>query len=58
MIIPCPAGAELNVAVTVVFAFSIVEHIPVPEHPPPLHPEKAYPEDAAAVRVTTEFELK
>jgi len=42
----------LNVAVTVVFAFSCVVQGPVPEQPPPLHPPKTDPEAGVAVNVT------
>jgi hypothetical protein len=42
----------LNVAVTVVSAFTVTVHTAVPPQPPPLHPENVESEAAAAVRVT------
>jgi hypothetical protein len=43
----------LKVAVTVVFAFSVSEHVvPVPEHPPD-HPVNVEPAAGEPVRVTT-----
>lgn len=42
----------LNVAVTVVAAFIVTVHDPVPEHPLPLQPAKVEPEDALADNVT------
>jgi hypothetical protein len=40
-------------AVTVVLAFSVTWHVPVPEQPPPDQPAKAEPVAGAAVSVTT-----
>jgi hypothetical protein len=41
-----------KVAVTVVFAFNVNEHVPVPAHPPPDHPVNVEPVAGDAVRVT------
>jgi hypothetical protein len=43
----------VNVAVTVVAAFTVTTHVPVPLHPPPLHPVKSELGVGAAVSVTT-----
>ncbi len=43
----------LKFAVTVVAAFIVTLHVPVPEHPPPLQPLNVDPPVALAVRVTT-----
>jgi len=49
-----PRRVVVKVAVTVVFAFSENEHVPVPEHPPPDHPEKVdFFVAGVAVSVTT-----
>lgn len=45
-------GFAVNVAVTAVFAFSVIVQGAVPEHPPPDQPEKLEPEAAVAARVT------
>src|SRR5215470_149741 len=45
--------ARVKVAVTVVAAFSVTTHVPVPVQPPPLQPVNVEPVDAAAVRVAT-----
>ena len=59
--VPAPAPALLtvrvkdgtvNVAVTVVPAFSVTVQVPVPEQPPPLQPVKVEPAAGVAVRVT------
>jgi hypothetical protein len=42
----------LNVAVTVIAAFIVTVHVPVPLQPPPLHPKKLLPDPAVAVNVT------
>ena len=42
----------MNVAVTLVSAFSVTVQAPVPEQPPPLHPANVDPDDALAVSVT------
>ena len=42
-----------NVAVTVVAALMVTEHVPVPEQPPPLQPANVDPPAGAAVSVTT-----
>src|SRR5438046_3151323 len=44
---------RLKVAVTVVAAFRVTEHVAVPEQPPPLQPVKIEPLAGVAVRVTT-----
>jgi hypothetical protein len=46
-------GEAVKLAVTVVAAFMVTLHVPVPEHPAPLQPLKVDPPVAAAVRVTT-----
>src|SRR5213592_1313520 len=59
--VPLPAPALLtvsaklgtpNVAVTVVAAFNVTVHVPVPEQPPPLQPLNVDPAAGAAVKVT------
>src|SRR5260221_11528411 len=47
------SGGALKVAVTVVAAFIVTLHVPVPEHPPPLQPLNVDPPAAPAVSVTT-----
>jgi hypothetical protein len=42
----------VNAALTVVLAFSVTAHAPVPEQPPPLQPSKLEPTSARGVRVT------
>jgi hypothetical protein len=58
--VPAPAPALLTVsvkvgsakvAVTVVAAFKVMAHVPVPEQPPPLQPVKVEPAAGVAVRV-------
>jgi hypothetical protein len=44
---------NVNVAVTVVAAFRVTTHEPVPEQPPPLQPAKTLPAAGVAVSVTT-----
>jgi len=44
---------RLKVAVTVVAAFRVTEHVAVPEQPPPLQPVKIEPLAGVAVSVTT-----
>src|SRR5436309_10711154 len=60
--VPLPAPALLtvsaklgtpNVAVTVVAAFNVTVHVPVPEQPPPLQPVNVEPAAGVAVNVTT-----
>ena len=46
------AAMFAKLAVTVVAAFSVIAHVPVPLHPPPLQPVKVEPAAALAVRVT------
>ena len=41
-----------NVAVTVVAAFNVTVHVPVPEQPPPLQPVNVEPVAGAAVSVS------
>lgn len=43
----------MNVAVTVLAAFMVTAHDPMPEHPPPDHPAKELLVSGVAVRVTT-----
>ena len=59
--VPLPAPALLtvsaklgtpNVAVTVVAAFNVTVHVPVPEQPPPLQPVNVEPVAGAAVSVS------
>ena len=42
----------MNVAVTVVAAFMVTVHVPVPVQPPPVHPANVEPDAALAVSVT------
>jgi hypothetical protein len=42
-----------KLAVTVVAAFTVTAHVPVPEQPPPLQPLNVEPAAGAAVKVTT-----
>jgi hypothetical protein len=58
--LPVPALATVSakddctkLAVTVVAAFTVTAHVPVPEQPPPLQPLNVEPAAGAAVRVTT-----
>jgi len=46
------AGAVLKLAVTVIFAFIVTVHSPVPLHPPPDQPSKSDPGAAVAERDT------
>ncbi|HET9252662.1 MAG TPA: hypothetical protein VFP58_11155 [Candidatus Eisenbacteria bacterium] len=48
-----PPPELLNIAVTVVFAVSVIVAVPVPEVPPPLQPAKTEPGAGVAVKVTT-----
>ena len=43
-----------NAAVTVVLAFIVTAHAPVPAHPPPDQPLKVEPPAAAAAKLTVE----
>jgi len=45
-------GAVLKLAVTVIFAFIVTVHSPVPLHPPPDQPSKSDPGAAVAERDT------
>ena len=47
-----PGGGEANVAPTVVAAFNVTTHDPVPLHPPPDQPPNDDPLPAAALNVT------
>jgi len=42
----------VNVAVTVVFALTVTEQVPVPVQPPPDQPVNAYPDAGAALSVS------
>src|SRR5207244_4462119 len=44
-------SCAVNVAVTVVFAFSVTIQVPVPEQPPPDQPENTEPPAGTAVSV-------
>jgi hypothetical protein len=48
----------VNVAVTVVGALRVTEHVPTPLHPPPLQPVKVEPASGVAVNVTVVPEVK
>jgi hypothetical protein len=47
-----PPGGQLNVAVTVSAAATVVVHAPVPVQPPPVQPPNSQPESGVAVSVT------